>query len=127
MKSGILGLRTIIYKVASMEDGKAWYNQIFQTTPYFDEPFFVGYDIGGYELGLQPRESTATEFGDQVIAYWGVNNLEPEFNRILQLGAEIYEKPTNVGGGIQVAAVKDPWGNIIGLIYNPEFKLPDAS
>jgi hypothetical protein len=31
----------------------------------------------------------------------------------------------NVGGELMVCSVKDPWDNIIGLIYNPYFKLPE--
>ena len=60
---------------------------------------------------------------ESVVAYWGVNDIEKEYNRFLESGAVEYEKPKNVGGEIAVASVKDPWGNIIGLIYNPEFKI----
>jgi len=43
---------------------------------------------------------------------------------LLQLGATAHEAPTEVGGGIVVATVKDPWGNPFGIIHNPHFKLP---
>ncbi len=119
---GILGLRTTIYQVGDLEKAKKWYEKVFQTTPYFDEPFYVGFNIKGYELGLQPEEKPVEEKPASVITYWGVSAIVPEFDRILDLGATIYERPTNVGGDIVVASVKDPWGNIIGLIYNPEFK-----
>jgi lactoylglutathione lyase len=39
------------------------------------------------------------------------------------LGATQDKAPVNVGGEIVVASVRDPWGNVIGLIYNPEFTL----
>jgi lactoylglutathione lyase len=118
----ILGLRTVSYKVGDITKAKEWYAKAFQTEPYFDEPFYVGFNIGGYELGLQPDENPPTEKAESVVAYWGVNEIEKEYNRFLELGAVENEKPTNVGGEIVVASVKDPWGNIIGLIYNPEFK-----
>ena len=123
MEAPMLGLRTVIYKVADIEAAKGWYNQAFQSTPYFDEPFYVGYNIGGYELGLQPEEENAGKKGGNVSVYWGVKDVQAAYERLLELGATGYEKPENVGGPIIVATVKDPWGNLIGLIYNPEFKI----
>lgn len=123
MKSSILGLRTAIYKVANIDAAKAWYSKAFQTEPYFDQPFYVGFNIAGYELGLQPEEQPAGEKPESVLTYWGVEDIAGEYQRFLELGAAEHEKPQNVGGEIMVATVKDPWGNIIGLIYNPEFTL----
>lgn len=123
MKNRILGLRTTIYRVSDLEKAKKWYTVAFETQPYFDEPFYVGFNVAGYELGLQPDEVTGRK-GDHVITYWGVEDIEKEYNRFLNAGASEHEKPHNVGGEIAVASVKDPWDNVIGLIYNPEFKLP---
>jgi predicted enzyme related to lactoylglutathione lyase len=122
--SNILGLRTCIYKVTDLTEAKRWYAEAFRTQPYFDEPFYVGFNIGGYELGLAPDDQPATEKSENVMTYWGVEKMEDEYQRMLQLGATASEKPNNVGGEIVVATVKDPWGNTIGLIYNPEFTLP---
>lgn len=119
MKKNILGLRTVIYRVGNLVEAKAWYIKAFGTAPYFDEPYYVGFNIGGYELGLQPDESTP---GDNIHTYWGVEDIQAEYERFLQLGATVHEAPQNVGGDIIVATVRDPWGNIIGLIYNPDFK-----
>lgn len=118
----MLGLRTVIYKVSDIEAAKKWYSEAFQTDPYFDQPFYVGYNIGGYELGLQPEEGTTGKKGENILTYWGVNDVEAAFKRLLDLGAQIHEAPENVGGPIVVATVKDPWENLIGIIYNPEFK-----
>jgi predicted enzyme related to lactoylglutathione lyase len=123
MDSKILGLRTTIYKVNDIEKAKEWYSKVFQKEPYFDMPFYVGFNIGGYELGLQPEEFT-TPKTTNVACFWGIENIEEEYNRFIQLGATADEAPQNVGGEIMVATVKDPWDNIIGLIYNPEFTLP---
>lgn len=122
MKPGISGLRTVIYKVPDIASSKKWYAEAFGTPPYFDEPFYVGFNIGGYELGLQPEENTPNEQTDNVVAYWGVEDVPTEIKRFVGLGAIVHEQPTEVGGGIVVASVKDPWGNTIGLIYNPHFK-----
>ena len=118
-----LGLRTTIYKVNDLTKAKLWYSQAFGTKPYFDEPFYVGFNIGGYELGLLPDDLEAKAKSANVLTYWGVNKIHEEYDRLLKLGASALEPPNNVGGEIVVAAVRDPWGNAIGIIYNPEFKL----
>lgn len=66
----LLGLRTTIYKVSDMEKAKKWYSDFLGFEPYFDEPFYVGFNVAGYELGLQPEEETqSTEKADSVITY----------------------------------------------------------
>lgn len=119
----MLGLRTVIYKVEDLQKAKEWYSKTFETKPYFDEPFYVGFEIKGYELGLLPNDKPAVSKSENILAYWGVNNIEEEYKRLITLGAKDYELPHNVGGEIIVAGVKDPWGNVIGLIFNPEFKI----
>jgi predicted enzyme related to lactoylglutathione lyase len=118
----MLGLRTTIYKVDDLAKAKEWYAKAFEAQPYFDEPFYVGFNIQGYELGLQPDDSVK---GDNTLAYWGVENIQEEYKRLINLGATEHEKPMNVGGELMVCSVRDPWDNIIGLIYNPYFKLPE--
>ena len=124
MKPHFHGLRTTIYKVTDIAKAKAWYAKAFGVEPYFDEPFYVGFNIGGYELGLQPDFNTSISKVGSVVTYWGVDDAAKSYERLLELGATEFEKPTNVGGDIVVAAVKDPWGNVVGVIYNPTFKLP---
>jgi lactoylglutathione lyase len=119
----MLGLRTTIYKVSDLEKAKAWYSKAFETSPYFDEPFYVGFNIKGYELGLLPEEGSTSK-GDNVMSYWGVDDIQKTYEHLINLGATSHEKPSNVGGEIMVASVFDPWQNVIGIIYNPEFKIP---
>lgn len=123
MAQKILGLRTTIYKVADVNQAKEWYTKAFEVAPYFDQPFHVGFEVGGYELGLQPEEAPVKEKSENVLTYWGVNDIHTEYNRFIALGATEHEAPTEVGDGIVVATVKDPWGNVVGLIYNPHFKI----
>jgi predicted enzyme related to lactoylglutathione lyase len=120
------GLRTTIYKVADIDTAKEWYTKAFKTAPYFDEPFYVGFNIAGYELGLQPDDSSSSAKTDNVVTYWGTEHIDSEYQKLLALGASEHEMPANVGGEIVVASVRDPWGNVIGLIYNPEFTLGES-
>ncbi|MGO1650811.1 MAG: VOC family protein [Sphingobacterium sp.] len=121
----MLGLRTTIYKVAQIQEATLWYTKAFEKEPYFNEPYYVGFNIGGYELGLQPEEKSNDHKSDNVVSYWGVEDIEAAYDRLINLGAAENEKPRNVGGEIITASVKDPFGNIIGLIYNPYFGLKD--
>lgn len=118
------GLRTLGYYVPDLDAAKKWYSAAFETEPYFDEPFYVGYNIGGYELGLMPKENGVSK-GDNVLAYWGVENAHTAYNELLSKGASAHTEPQDVGDGIIVATVKDPWDNVLGIICNPHFKLTD--
>jgi predicted enzyme related to lactoylglutathione lyase len=114
------GLRTVIYHAPDLARTKAWYAQAFAITPYFDEPFYVGFNVGGFELGLMPDGAGGAAPGG-VLAYWGVADVGAAFSHLLALGATTHEPPKDVGGDITVATVVDPFGNIIGLIDNPHF------
>jgi predicted enzyme related to lactoylglutathione lyase len=117
-----LGLRTAIYHVDDIDKGKHWYSEVLGVKPYFDQPFYVGFNVAGYELGLQPDGDTADKATGSV-AYWGVADCAAACRRILELGATIHEPVSDVGEGIKVATVKDPFGNVFGLIENPHFKV----
>ena len=122
MSTPLLGLRTTIYRVDDIDQAKAWYSEVFGIAPYFDEPFYVGFNVGGYELGLQPDAKNDGKT-DGVVTYWGVDDVAKIVNHVIAKGATTYEEPTEVGGGIVVGAVKDLWGNVIGFIYNPHFSV----
>ena len=116
-----LGLRTVIYHAPDLAKAKDWYTRAFGVSPYFDQPFYVGFEIGGYELGLHPG-SEGIRTGNNAVAYWGVANIADGHAHMLEHGAEPNSPIMDVGDGIRVAAVADPFGNVIGLIENPHFK-----
>ena len=116
------GLRTAIYRVSDLEKAKNWYINVLGIEPYFDEPFYVGFNVGGFELGLDPNLENLT-VGNNVEAYWGVDNCAEVFQNLLEKGAKMHSEPRNVGGNIFVATVFDPFNNIFGIIENPEFKI----
>ena len=118
----ILGLRTAIYPASDLPAAKAWYEKVLGRKPYFDEPFYVGFAVGGFELGLVP-DGEASTAGAQPL--WGVSSAVEELARLVELGAIQIEPVTEVGGGIRVAAVKDPFGNRFGIIENPNFKVSE--
>jgi len=117
----ILGLRTALYPTPDLAAGKAWYTRALGVEPYFDQPFYVGFTVGGFELGLLP-DAKPGDAGAQPL--WGVSDIAAEVERLVGLGATPIDPVSEVGEGIKVAAVSDPFGNRLGLIENPHF---DAS
>lgn len=117
----IKGLRTVIYPVKDLAAAKEWYVKVFGDEPYFDQPFYVGFNVGGFELGLLPEGGTPGTTGS--LAYWGVEDIEAEVKRITALGATIHGDIQDVGEGIQTVELADPFGNLLCLIYNPHFDL----
>ncbi len=123
MNQHFLGLRTVIYHAPDLEKTKVWYSEALGIEPYFDQPFYVGYNIGGYELGLDPDASSTPGGNGGSVAYWGVADVEAAVRRLISLGAKERSAVQEVGEGIKVATVFDPLGNIFGIIENPHFKV----
>jgi len=119
--AAFLGLRTVIYPARDLARAKAWYAQALGVEPYFDEPFYVGFNVGGFELGLDPDAPAEPAAGAAAVAYWGVDDARKAFERLLSLGAEKVTDVHEVGGGILVGTVRDPLGNVLGIIENPHF------
>lgn len=115
------GAYTIKYAVPDLDAAKAFYAKATGVTPYFDEPFYVGFNIAGYELGLDPDLTVAPNGPGGTIAYWGVDEIGATFAHLKKVGAKVIEEPKEVGEGIKVATLADPWGNLIGIIENPHF------
>ena len=116
----IHGMRTTVYPVTDLDKAKAWFTEVFGKAPYFDQPFYVGFEIGGFELGLVPDGQPGTA---GATVYWGVDDIDAEVARIVGLGASVHTAVQDVGDAIKVADLKDPFGNLLGLIYNPHFDL----
>ncbi len=123
----LLGLRTVVYRVPDREKARDWYRAAFGVAPYFDEPFYVGFNIAGFELGLDPNGGDAKPGDGGSTTYWGVANLDTALSHVLAAGATLHEPAHDVGERIRVAAVKDPFGNVLGLIENPGFVLSKTS
>ncbi|MET0462389.1 MAG: VOC family protein [Chitinophagaceae bacterium] len=108
-------LRTVIYHVKDLEGAKQWYTKATGTAPYFSEVFYVGFDINGFELGLDP-DMSAVEPGNHTVSYWDVEDVSKAIEHLLSIGGKLIQDKTNVGGEINVGIVEDPFGNHLGLI-----------
>ncbi len=117
MTLDLLGLRTVIYPAPDLAAARDWWAGRLGFEPYFDQPFYVGFDVGGYELGLLPDATPA----DGALTYWGVDDVPAAVAACVDAGAEVHVAASDVGDGIVTASVRIPGGSIVGLIFNPHF------
>jgi predicted enzyme related to lactoylglutathione lyase len=110
-----LGLRTLVYHAPDLVAARAFYVKLTGQEPYFEAPYYIGFDINGFELGLDP-DVDHIKVGNNQVAYWKVANIAQALEWSLQCGALLEQPATQVGEGTLVAQVIDPWGNYIGLI-----------
>ena len=109
-------LRTCIYQVHDLPLAKEFYSQALGKDPYFDEPYYVGFEVDGHELGLDPDVSKRPPGGSGVIGYWRVEDINAAWQHLTTIGATSIELPHSVGVDLQTSIVADPFGNYIGLI-----------
>jgi len=117
MTTPLQGLRTVIHPVADLVGAKTWFSDLLGYGPYFDEPFYVGFEVAGYELGLLPTGDPS----DGALVYWGVPDVEAAVADAVGLGASVHTAASEVGDDIVTATVTTPHGAIVGFIYNPHF------
>jgi predicted enzyme related to lactoylglutathione lyase len=126
------GLTTVNYWASDVEVAKAWYTKLLGIEPYFERPgdggpaAYVEYRLGGYqhELGLiddRYRPPGAAEGTGGAVVYWAVDDVQGAFDRLLELAATEHEKPVERGPGFVTASVVDPFGNILGVMFNQHY------
>ena len=89
---------------------------------YYDQPYYVGFNVGGYELGLDPDTASTRPGPGGSVAYWGVADIDAAVRHLQAVGATRAGTIGGVGEGIRVAVLDDPFGNAFGVIQNPHFK-----
>lgn len=111
------GMNTIIYPVKDIAQAKTLYTRLLGVEPVMDEAYYVGFSVAGQDIGLDPHGHSRGMTGP--MGYWHVDDLSKTLDSLLNAGAETLEAVKDVGGGKLTATVKDPAGNIIGLIQPP--------
>ena len=120
------GLTTVSFWASDLAVAKKWYAELLGIDPYFERPGYVEFRLGDYqhELGLidsryAPNGSSTGPAG--AVVYWHVDDVTATLEKLLSMGAKEYEAPTERGAGFITASVVDPFGNILGVMYNPHY------
>jgi predicted enzyme related to lactoylglutathione lyase len=106
--------RTIIYPVRDRAAATALYSALVGAKPIQDEPYYVGFDLDGQDVGLDPNGHAKGMTGP--VVYWHVPDIEAGVQALVDAGAVVQQKIRGVGGGRRIATVTDPDGNVIGLL-----------
>ncbi|GAA4477892.1 VOC family protein [Rhodococcus olei] len=125
------GLTTVSFFADDVAAAQAWYTEVLGTPPYFARPIdghiaYVEFRIGDFqhELGIIDSRfapHTRPEQPAGQVTYWHVDDVETTFARLLSLGATVHDKPVERGPGFVTASVVDPFGNILGVMYNQHY------
>ena len=108
-------VKTVVYPVKDAAAAKQLYGEIFGP-PVMDEQYYVGFRVGGEDVGLDPNGHARGMTGP--VAYWTVDDIEREAERLVSAGATLTETVRDVGGGRRIAMLTDADGNQIGLLQD---------
>lgn len=121
------GFTTISYWAADLEAAKRWYTELLGVEPYFQRPGYCEFRIGDYQHELGLIDSKYAPFDTQAhvpagaIMFWHVDDVNATVDRLLSMGAKQLEAPQERGEGFITASVVDPFGNVIGIMYNQHY------
>ena len=125
------GLTTVSFFAEDMTAARRWYTELLGTEPYFvreaeGAPVYAEFRIGDYkhELGIiHSRFAAHARPGTPggAVIYWHVDDVRATFERLVSMGATVHEKLIERGPGFVTASVVDPFGNILGIMYNQHY------
>jgi predicted enzyme related to lactoylglutathione lyase len=113
----IQGVQLIVYPVRDLAKATAAFSQWLGVKPYADTPYYVGFQVGQQEIGLDPNGHKQGQTGP--LAYWYVDDIAGSLQTFEAGGAQVLQAAQDVGGGKLIAKVKDADGNLIGLVQMP--------
>ncbi len=126
------GFATISYWADDVVAAKKWYVELLGIEPYFERSgedgklAYVEFRLGDYEheLGLIERRyepNGATSGPGGTVTFWHVDDVTATLEKLLSMGAKVYEALTHREEGFITASVIDPFGNVLGIMYNPHY------
>jgi predicted enzyme related to lactoylglutathione lyase len=120
------GLTTVSFWAADLAAAKEWYADLLGIDPYFERPGYIEFRLGDYQHELGVIDSRYAPDGAATgpagaIVYWHVEDVAAALDKLLSMGARQYQPLTERGAGFITASVVDPFGNILGVMYNPHY------
>lgn len=108
------GMQTIVFPIADVAQAKLFYSELLGVAPFVDQPYYVGFQVGDQQIGLDPNGHNNGMTGP--VGYWHVADIKETLQRLRAAGAQVQQEVKEVGGGKLTAVVKDADGNTIGLL-----------
>src|SRR5580658_1382545 len=102
-------LQSIVSPVRDLDAAKAIYTALLGTEPHTDQPYYVGYNVGGIEIGLNPQGHQ--QGMTSPVPMIQVADIDAALTELQEAGASLAAAPRNVGGGTRIAMVTDTDGN----------------
>lgn len=127
MVHALHGISTISFFAADHEAAASWYADFLGVQPYFRRPGYVEFRLGEMqtELGIidakyvPGADSSSGRAG--AVVYWHVDDVDAVTAKAVAMGATVLEPKKDRGHGFVTASVVDPFGNILGIMFNPHF------
>ncbi len=107
------GIKSVVYPATNLVKAKAMFSAALNAEPVMDEPYYVGFRVNGTDIGLDPHGHKSG-----AVVYYHVDDIKCTLQTLIEAGAEVDTGVQDVGGGRQIAAVKDADGNLIGLLQD---------
>lgn len=102
-------IRSLVIPVSDLDSAKAIYTALLGA-PHTDQPYYVGYNVDGFEVALAPGETTGAP-----VAYADVDDLDGTRETLLAAGATERNAPRTVAPETRVCVLADGDGNPFGL------------
>ena len=102
-------IRSLVIPVSDLDAAKAVYTALLGA-PHTDQPYYVGYNVEGFEVGLAPGDAAGGP-----VAYADVEDLDATRATLLAAGATERSAPRQVAPEVRVCVLADSDGNPIGL------------
>ncbi len=110
------GIKIVLHPVSDVAAAKSVYAALLGIEPQADSPYYVGFDVGGQHVGLVP--GGGPQAMTSPVAFWEVPDIDAKIAEMVAAGAEVKEEPHEVGGRRMVATLRDPDGNVLGLVHD---------
>ena len=105
---------TIVIPAPDLAAATAFYRTAWRAEPHTDTPYYVGFNLDGQEIGLNPNGETDGMTGP--VVYWDTDDLPAKVAEVEAAGGRIVRPVSDVGGGTSLALLTDPAGNQVGFI-----------
>lgn len=102
-------IRSLVVPVSDLDAAKTVYTALLGA-PHTDQPYYVGYNVGGFEVSLAPGGGAGGP-----VAYADVEDMDAARATLLAAGATERSAPQQVAPEARVCVLADADGNPIGL------------